>query len=119
MRNRQQNKQSAIHTSGLAVDHYRDQRTESCSAIYDNLEQYADPDTRVYFSWGTKEAHGIKDIWKEDNYSYTYHVNKEVADYIEKQNARVKVECQVGGGHCEADWELLVPSFMNFLWLEK
>ena len=92
-----------------------------CKELFneDLHHSYINPDTRVYLSWGTKEAHGIKDIWKEDNYSYTYKVNKEVADYIEKQNARVKVECQVGGGHCEADWELLVPSFMNFLWLEK
>ncbi len=76
------------------------------------------PDTRVYLSWGTKEAFGIKDVYKEDNYSRTYKVNKEAADYLQSKNARVKMECQVGGAHCEASWELLVPSFMNFLWLE-
>ena len=26
------------------------------------------------------------------------------------------MDCQVGGGHCEADWEKLVPTFMNYLW---
>jgi hypothetical protein len=28
------------------------------------------------------------------------------------------MHCQVGGHHCEADWEKLVPTFMNFLWTE-
>ncbi len=77
-----------------------------------------DPDTRVYLSWGTKEAHGIKNIWEEDTHSFTYQWNKQVAQYLETLNTRVKLECQVGGAHGEADWEKLVPSFMNFLWLE-
>ena len=29
------------------------------------------------------------------------------------------MDCQVGGGHCEADWEKLVPTFMDFLWRAK
>ena len=40
-----------------------------------------------------------------------------VADKIESSHATVKVVCQEGGGHCEADWEKLVPGFMNFLWM--
>ena len=85
----------------------------------DMKKKNIDPDTRVYLSWGTKEARGIKDVYKIDDYSHTYHVNKKVADYLESKHVRVKIESQVGGEHNEASWELLVPSFMNFLWLEK
>lgn len=81
-------------------------------------ENLMDPDTRVYLSWGTKEAFGIKDEWNEDFSSDTYYWNREVADRIWISDARAKMECQIGGGHCEADWEKLIPSFMNFLWLE-
>ena len=75
-------------------------------------------DTRVYLSWGTNEAFGIEDPTKEDTSSKTYFWNKEAADYLRDKNCAVKMECQVGGHHCEADWEKLVPSFMNFLWME-
>lgn len=77
-----------------------------------------DPDTRVYLSWGTKEAFGVKDEWSEDFSSDTYYWNREVADKVWDAKAKAKLECQVGGGHCEADWEKLIPSFMSFLWLE-
>ena len=75
-------------------------------------------DTRVYLSWGTNEAFGIADPTKEDTSSKTYGWNKTVADYLKGLDCAVKMECQVGGHHCEADWEKLVPSFMNFLWTE-
>lgn len=76
------------------------------------------PDTRVYLSWGTREAHGIKDPEKDDRSSKTYTWNKKAADHLKGERAAVMLHCQVGGGHCEADWEKLVPSFMNFLWTE-
>ena len=76
------------------------------------------PDTRIYLSWGTREAHGLRNPEKEDRSSKTYGWNKKVADYAESRGATVKMHCQVGGGHCEADWEKLVPTFMNFLWTE-
>ena len=75
------------------------------------------PDTRIYLSWGTKEAK--KDHQdRADRSSETYHNTKYVSDVLKKQKAAVKMDCQVGGGHCEADWEKLVPTFMNFLWRE-
>ena len=74
------------------------------------------PDTRIYLSWGSREAHGIKDPEKDDRSSKTYGWNKKIADHLEDRGAVVKMHCQVGGGHCEADWEKLVPSFMEFLW---
>ena len=77
-----------------------------------------DPDTRIYLSWGSREAWGIKDPNKEDGSSKTYGWNKRVADHVASCGAAVKMRCQVGGGHCEADWERLVPEFMHFLWME-
>ena len=77
-----------------------------------------DPDTRMYLSWGTREAWGCRNPDKEDRSSKSYGWNKRVADYAASQGATVKLHCQVGGGHCEADWEKLVPTFMNFLWTE-
>ena len=76
------------------------------------------PDTRIYLSWGTKEAWGLKQTDREDRSSKSYHWNKQVADQAESCGAAAKLHCQVGGGHCEADWERLVPTFMNFLWRE-
>jgi len=75
-----------------------------------------DPDTRIYLSWGTKEAWGLKNPDKEDRSSKTYDWNKRVGDYAASRGADVKLRCQVGGGHCEADWEKLVPEFMKYLW---
>ena len=76
------------------------------------------PDTRVYLSWGTREAWGIKDPDRDDRSSKTYGWNKKVAEQVESAGASARLCCQVGGGHCEADWEKLVPGFMNFLWME-
>ena len=76
------------------------------------------PDTRVYLSWGSREAHGVKDPEQDDHSSKTYSWNKKVADHLRSDKATVQMHCQVGGGHCEADWEKLVPTFMNFLWTE-
>ena len=76
------------------------------------------PDTRMYLSWGTREAHGILDPEQEDRTSKTYGWNKKVADKAEAAGARVRMYCQVEGRHCEADWEKQVPLFMDFLWKE-
>ena len=77
-----------------------------------------DPDSRFYLSWGTKEAWGgVADIWAEDTESLSYHQNRETAERIAAKGAAAKLRCQIGGGHCEADWEKLVPDFMQFLWL--
>ena len=76
------------------------------------------PDTRIYLSWGSREAFGVKDPEQDDRSSKTYSWNKKIADYLTGEKAVVMLHCQVGGGHCEADWEKLVPTFMNFLWTE-
>ena len=75
------------------------------------------PDTRVYLSWGTREARRDHHD-RADRSSQTYYNTKSVSDVLKSRKATVKMHCQVGGGHCEADWEKLVPTFMNFLWME-
>ena len=75
-----------------------------------------DPDTRVFLSWGTREARAT-DHEHEDFESEMSQCNRYVAKVLEDQGAAVEVFCQIGGGHCEADWEKLVPEFMDFLWM--
>ena len=86
--------------------------------MMDMRRQPMSPDTRVYLSWGTREAWGLKNPDREDRSSKSYGWNRKVADQIESVGATAYLHCQVGGGHCEADWEKLVPTFMNFLWME-
>ena len=74
------------------------------------------PDSRFYLSWGTKEAFGIKDPTKDDRSSKTYKWNKQVRDVLEAKGARVTMYCQVGGAHCEADWERQNSIYMDDLW---
>ena len=74
------------------------------------------PDTRVYLSWGTREAWGLSDPNREDRSSHTYLWNRQAAQVLEQAGAAVRMRCQVGGGHREADWEKLVPECMDFLW---
>lgn len=84
----------------------------------DMEEHPMSPDTRIYLSWGTNEAWGLKRKDREDKSSKTYHWNKKIAAKAEADGAAAMLRCQVGGGHCEADWEKLVPEFMNFLWTQ-
>lgn len=85
--------------------------------VYRDLKDYpVDANTRVYLSWGTREAKGVTDHEHEDRSSYTSRRNRSVASRLEAQGAAAQVYCQVGGGHCEADWEHQVPLFMDFLW---
>lgn len=76
------------------------------------------PDTRVYLSWGTGEVRGLKNRDQEDWSSAAYRCNYQVSQYLEGLGASARLRCQVGGNHCEADWEKLVPEFMHYLWME-
>lgn len=84
----------------------------------DMYEHPMSPDTRIYLSWGTNEAWGLKRKDREDKSSQTYHWNQKIAAKAEADGATAMLRCQVGGGHCEADWEKLVPEFMDFLWTQ-
>lgn len=65
-----------------------------------------DPDTRVYVSWGKYE-----DRWG----SLRRNVLK--LDALMKEKELITdIVCQQDGNHCEADWERLVPDWLNFLW---
>ena len=84
----------------------------------DIKESPISPDTRIFLSWGTNEAHGIEDPNQEDTTSKTYGWNKRAADKLSSLGAAVQMYCQVGGYHCEASWESQVPLFMDFLWMQ-
>lgn len=97
--------------------------SSAISACMDDLMQDLyhcpiNPDTRAYLSWGSVEA-GCTDHTAEDRSSHSYHCNRAVAEAFRERGARPRLRCQIGGRHCEADWEKLVPEFMNFLWLNS
>ena len=75
------------------------------------------PDTRMYLSWGSREAWGEHDPLHEDARSESYQWNHAVARRIGQCGGAAWACCQEGGGHSEADWEKLVPDFMDFLWM--
>lgn len=67
------------------------------------------PDTRIYMSWGEKEA-------KSQKY-FAENVNKTAAfiSEAEHKGADVMLYMQPQGTHCEACWAKQVPQFMSYL----
>lgn len=86
------------------------------SLMNDMKSVFIHPDTKAFLTWGTLEAKGVKDVWQIDTYSGTYRRNRAVFNKFTAQNALPRLYCQVGGRHCEEDWEKLVPLFMEYLW---
>ena len=78
-----------------------------------------DADTRFYLSWGTEEAGGMADDPADDWKSGAARCNLSAARQLEERGAMTRLICQRGGGHREADWEKLVPGFMDYLWLDR
>ena len=77
------------------------------------------PDTRMFLSWGTMEGYGgIENPQEEDRSSWLYRTIRATANKVEKAGGKAKLFCQVGGRHCEADWEKQLGIFMPFLWQE-
>ena len=77
------------------------------------------PDTRIYLSWGTKEGYGkIRDPDAEDRSSWLYRSCRTTANKVIRAGGAAKLYCQVGGRHCEEDWEKQLGIFMPFLWQE-
>lgn len=74
------------------------------------------PDTKFFLSWGTHEAYGLEKKDRLDRSSRTYNWNRQVAENIRLKGAAAELCCQVGGGHCEADWEKLLPTMLPWLW---
>lgn len=77
------------------------------------------PDTRIYLSWGTMEGYGgIKNPMEEDRSSWLYRTCRATGNKIINAGGQAKLYCQIGGRHCEADWEKQLGIFMPFLWQE-
>ena len=77
------------------------------------------PDTRIYLSWGTQEGYGgVKDPWEEDRSSWLYRSCKATANKVLARGGAARLYCQIGGRHCEADWEKQLGIFLPFLWQE-
>lgn len=77
------------------------------------------PDTRIYLSWGTREGYGgIKNPDEEDRSSWLYKTCRATGNKIIRAGGRARLYCQVGGRHCEEDWEKQLGIFMPFLWQE-
>ncbi len=74
------------------------------------------PDTRAWFSWGTLESGRIEDPTAEDRTSWIYRTCRATANKITAQGGAAQLYCQIGGRHCEADWEKQLPLFMPYLW---
>ena len=56
------------------------------------------------------------DPWKDDKTSWVYKSCRVTANKIEQQGGSAKLYCQIGGRHCEEDWEKQLGLFMPFLW---
>ena len=81
--------------------------------LFDEIDHCRiNPDTRVYFSWGEKESGQNTDFAR-----LLSQINYDAQDLLSSKGALTQVFFQVGGGHCEADWEKQVPGFMTFLWM--
>ena len=87
------------------------------AVMADVYDTSIDPDTRVFLSWGSREAWGEHDPLHEDARSESYQWNHAIARRIGQCGGAAWACCQEGGGHSEADWEKLVPDFMDFLWM--
>ena len=75
------------------------------------------PDSRIYLSWGTNEGYGgVKDPGAEDTSSWLYKTCRATANKIIRAGGAAKLYCQIGGKHCEADWEKQNSLYMPFLW---
>lgn len=67
-------------------------------------------DTRIFFSWGTRE-YAEEENWHI--FQSILYLEKEV----QKKGVRTYIHCQQGGEHNEWSWEKQLPVWMPFLWL--
>jgi len=68
------------------------------------------PDTRIYFSWGTKEFQSINALEGAQNQHHR------LMKMLKESNVKTYLNQVNGGRHCEEDWEKEIPVFMDFLW---
>lgn len=67
-----------------------------------------DPDTRIFFSWGTEED------WRGFLTKHILENEKQILSTY--PGVRTWLYNQQGGQHCENDWAKQVPTWMEFLW---
>ena len=67
------------------------------------------PDTRIFFSWGTNE-------YGPDTDAYIERCLYELEGRVMAKGARTYMFRLEGGQHNEASWEKEVPCWMDFLW---
>ncbi len=80
-------------------------------------------DTRVFISWGEREAGRLYShdgepgdpAWDSAEARAT-HI---IGDRLCERGAAVMTHYQPGGRHREADWERQLPRLMDFLWLDR
>lgn len=71
------------------------------------------PDTKVFLSWGSREARDPK------GRAIMSSCNRSINDHLYRKGVQPYMFRQEGGRHCEADWAEQVPLFMNWLWLNR
>ena len=72
-----------------------------------------DPATKVFISWGSNENGSPR------GKAIANACNKSINDHLYRKGVQPYMFRQIGGRHCEADWEKQVPLFMNWLWLNR
>lgn len=80
-------------------------------------ESFIDPDTRVWLSYGEKEAFmGRRNVQgARENLTKLY--TERIEDRLRAKRAAFETYVQPKGRHCEADWEKQIPMFMDYLWM--
>lgn len=76
-----------------------------------------DPDTRIWLSYGEKEAFmGRRNVQgTRENLTGLY--TRRIEERLRAQRADVRSYVQPRGKHTEADWEKQIPMFMDYLWM--
>lgn len=74
------------------------------------------PDTRIYLSWGEKEAFFGRKAQTDPLLTKTAQNHYLLSGLLGQKGCNTEVYLQPAGQHCEADWEKQVPYFMDYLW---
>lgn len=83
------------------------------------LSQEISPDTRVFLSWGERDLAATATSSQIVRDSPETRAATKIAQLLTTRNASIYVTIQKNGGSDEDSWGALVPSLMNFLWLDQ
>ena len=76
-------------------------------------------DTRIFLSWGELEGGRMRAGGNPETDSAEARATWKMVDALQERGINTRVHCNLGAGHNEAAWEREVPSFMNFLGLDR